>query len=154
MTARNPTETEVDQILAGFKWISSDISWFSNPEHSSNWAKFSVRVENEGDWNLTLHGNVQLNAPGHPPKRSFSLVLNRSHRIYSLDVNGLHENKVINNEKWNRRTHKQKWLEGYGDKFAFTPGEHIPEEPNAAFTEFCGEANIEFRGEITDVPGA
>ena len=73
-------------------------------------------------------------------------------RICSLDVNGNHRNLVINREYWRNRTHKQRWLDDCGDAFAFTPEELIPEEPNAAFLEFCRECKITLSGHIGDFP--
>ena len=148
MASATPTEALVDEILESEKTISADINWSYNPSHDANWAKFTAVVENECGWDLILYGNAQLHPQDQQPKRSFSLVLNRTHRIYALDVNGVHKNKVINDEEWNYRTHKQRWKDGYGMQFAYTPPEYIPEEPDDAFFEFCGECNIVFGGQI------
>ena len=64
---------------------------------------------------------------------------------------GNHANHSINTEKWLRRTHKQVWRDAE-PKFAYTLGEVIPEEPLAAFREFCRECNIVFTGQMGPVP--
>ena len=155
MPVTPPTEAEVDLILAAEKRISVDVVWRRDDVQDSNWAKFQLVVENDEGWDLVMYGNVQLKPDGHPPKRSFSLVLNQGRwagRIYALDVNGLHTNKVINNFRWQYQTHKQKWLDGFGMRFGYTPVENIPESPNSAFLEFCEECNIVFTGQVSDLP--
>jgi hypothetical protein len=151
MPAPFPTEAEVDRIIAVEKRISGDIIWLHDPGHNRDWAKFNVPVENDDGLELTLYVNVQLNGQ---QKRSYSLFLrraSRSFRIFSLDVNGTHRNIRINDNEWNRQTHKQRWRDAYS-QFAFTPSESIPEEPIAAFREFCAECNIVFTGQIGDIP--
>ena len=144
-----PTEAEVDQIIAAAKRISADIEWIRS--RSRGWLEFRASVESDEGWPLTLVGKARL-APPH--KRSYSLILHREtlgFRIYALDVNGSHKNTVIDGQNWRYRTHKQRWLDGHGDAFAFTPEESIPEEPNAAFLEFCRECNIVFSGQMGEV---
>ena len=155
MATRLPTEAEVDRIIAAEKRISADVVWRRDNVQDPNWAKFQLVVENDEGWDLVMHGNVQLNSAGRPPKRSYCLVLDqggRSDRIYALDVNGIHTNKVINDNRWLYQTHKQKWLDGYGMSFAYTPEENIPETPNEAFLEFCEECNIVFTGQVSGLP--
>lgn len=146
-----PTEAAVARILAAEKEISESIGWYQDLRQSRDWVKFSVRVENAGGWNLTLYGNVRVVGPA---KRSYLLVwtLNDTgYRIFSLDINGSHRNRRINRQRWNQQTHKQRWRDEYPE-FAFTPGETIPEEPIAAFHEFCRECNIVFTGQISAIP--
>ena len=73
------------------------------------------------------------------------------YRIFSLDINGDHRNQYIDRNIWRRQTHKQRWRDEY-PKFAFTPGETIPEEPRAALYEFCGECNIIITGQVGYIP--
>ena len=144
-----PTEAEVDRIVGAEKRISADIEWVYS--RNRGWIEFRAGVENDEGWSLTLVGKARL---GPPYKRSFSLILHRGlsgFRIFSLDVNGSHRNFGINENFWNYQTHKQRWVDGYGDAFAFTPVETIPEEPNAAFLEFCQECRIAFVGRIEDI---
>ena len=146
-----PTAAAVAQILAAEKEISANIRWHQDLRHDPDWAKFSAPVENAGGWNLTLYGQAR---PESPYKRSYSLIwtLNdTSHRIFSLDVNGRHRNRVINLDSWDERTHKQIWRDAEV-KFGYTPAETIPEEPNAAFLEFCRECNIIFSGQLGVFP--
>ena len=150
-----PTEAEVAEIIAAHKRISADVVWQRDGVRFPNWTKFQLVVDNDGGWDLVMYGNVQLNPQTRPPKRSYCLVFNqvgRADRIYALDVNGLHTNRVIDNNRWHYQTHKQRWLDGYGMRFAYTPEENIPETPNEAFLEFCAECNIVFTGEITGIP--
>lgn len=149
MPAALPTGAEVYRIIDAEKRISGNIRWQHNPDHDSGWAKFRVVVESDAGWDLALYGNVALAPPDRQPKRSFSLVL-RGRRIYALDVNGSHKNRHVNNDEWNHQTHKQRWKDAYGTQIAFTPDESIPEEPAAAFLEFCRECNIVFTGQITE----
>lgn len=155
MTDNSPTESEVGRIIAADKRIASDVVWRRDVVQDPNWVKFQLVVENDGGWDLIMRGNVQLFSGARPPKRSYCLILGqggRTDRIYALDVNGIHTNKVINNEKWQYETHKQRWLDGYGMRFAYTPEENIPETPAEAFLEFCKECNIVFTGLISDFP--
>ena len=155
MPATQPTEAEVGRIIDAEKGIAGNIVWEHNPNHNADWANFQVIVENDGGWDLMLYGNAQLAASDNPPKRSYSLVLHRgaqSFRVFDLDVNGSHQNKTADHNRWNNQTHKQRWDDTYADEIAYTPDESIPEEPNAAFLEFCGECNIVFTGQIGNLP--
>ena len=146
MAPPSPTEAEVDRIIAAEKRISVAIEWVDS--RNRGWAEFRVEVENDEGWALTLVGKARLTPPY---KRSFSLILHREesgYRIFALDVNGSHRNFGIDRYIWNYQTHKQRWTDDYGDAFAFTPTESIPEEPNAAFLEFCQECRIAFTGRI------
>lgn len=146
-----PTEAAVAWIVAAEKEISDSIGWYQDLRQDRNWAKFDVRVENAGGWDLTLYGRARL---ALPYKGSYSLIWTlgtASYRIFSLDVNGYHTNHFINREQWQQRTHKQIWKDAE-PKFAYTPEEIIPEEPNAAFREFCREGNIIFSGQLGEFP--
>ena len=146
-----PTAAAVARIVAAEKEISESIGWYQDLRQSRDWAKFSVRVENSGGWNLTLYGRARLESPY---KRSYSLIwtlVDKGHRIFSLYVNGRHRNKVINLDFWDNQTHKQIWRDAEA-KFGYTPDEAIPEEPNAAFREFCRECNIIFIGQLGEFP--
>ena len=145
-----PTDAEVELILDAEKRITGDIEWVQARDRW--WLEFRTRVESDERWPLTLVGKARLLPPF---KRSYSLILHRDargFRIFSLDVNGNHRNFVINREYWHNRTHKQRWMDYCGDAFAFTPEELVPEEPNAAFLEFCRECKITFSGHIGDFP--
>ena len=146
-----PTEGAVARILAAEKQIVAGISWRRDWRHDPDWAKFRVAVENSGGWSLTLHGNVRVDLP---LKLSYLLswtLGGKSYRIFSLDINGTHRNQRIDRNRWNQQTHKQRWRDEYHG-FAFTPDETIPEEPIAAFHEFCAECNIVFTGQIGEIP--
>ena len=145
-----PTEGEVGRIVAAGKSVAASIVWNHDSGHNRNWADFRVAVENDGGWELRLYGNARVDEP----KMSYSLSWHLGdewHRIFALDVNGNHANHSINTEKWLRRTHKQVWRDAE-PKFGYTPEEAIPEEPNAAFREFCRECNIVFSGELGVFP--
>ena len=143
------SEAQSDIIIAAEKAISGRIDWVYNPYHNQDWAKFEVTVENDLGLNLRLYGNARLLQPA---KSSFSLILNGAFRVFSLDVNGSHTNKHTNKNEWKNETHKQRWTDVCRNSDAFTPEEDIPEEPNAAFEEFCKECNIAFTGRISVLP--
>ena len=146
-----PTEGAVAQILAAEKRISRVILWEYAANTRRRWAIFSTEVRNAEGWELRLYGRAQL---VDTCKRSYSLIWTLDgvgHRIFALDVNGNHINHSINAEQWRRRTHKQIWKDAYPG-FAYTPDEVIPEEPNAAFLEFCRECNIVFTGQLGVFP--
>lgn len=146
-----PTEAAVARIVAAEKEISAIIRWHRDLRQDPDWAKFSAPVENNGGWTLTLYGRAR---PASPYKRSYSLIWtlgNSGHRIFSLDVNGRHRNRVLNLDSWVERTHKQIWRDAEPG-FGYTPAEAIPEEPNAAFLEFCRECNIIFSGQLGTFP--
>lgn len=147
-----PTEAEVARIVAAEKRISANIHWNHDPGHNQSWADFGVAVENNGGWDLMLYGEVQL-VPPYKVSYSLSWALpERKDRIFSLDVKGKHKNREINRKSWDGQTHKQIWKD-LEPKFAYTPDEIIPEEPIAAFHDFCAECNIRFTGQIGAVPG-
>ena len=146
-----PTEAAVARIVAAEKRIAANIAWNHDPGHNQAWAEFEVAVANNGGWDLTLYGRARL---ASPYKRSYSLIwtlVDKGHRIFSLDVNGRHRNKVLNLDFWDSQTHKQIWRDAEA-KFGYTPDEAIPEEPNAAFLEFCRECNIIFSGQLGEFP--
>lgn len=146
-----PTEAAVARIVAAEKEISVNIVWHRDLRHDPDWAKFSAPVENNGGWDLTLYGNARVRGPA---KRSYLLVWtlqDAGHRIFSLDINGDHRNRRLDRQRWRNRTHKQIWRDEYPE-FAYTPDETIPEEPVAAFYEFCREGNIVFSGQIGPFP--
>ncbi len=100
---------------------------------------------------MTLHGRAQL---VHPYKRSYTLswtLGKKGYRVFSLDVRGSHNNTAVDRNRWENQTHKQRWEDEYNN-FAYTPDEIIPDEPSAAFLEFCGECNIVFAGRLGPVP--
>ena len=139
------------RIVAAGKRIVGGISWERDLGQDRDWVKFRARVENDGGWSLTVYGNARVEAT---PKLSYLLswtLGDKSYRIYSLDVNGTHRNRFIDGNQWRNQTHKQRWRDEYPG-FAFTPEERIPEEPAAAFREFCRECNIVFSGEMGPIP--
>lgn len=139
------------QILAAEKRIAANIVWNHDTGHNRRWSDFGVAVENDGGWALRLYGKARL---ASPYKRSYSLIWtlgNSGYRIFALDVVGDHSNHIINAEQWRLRTHKQIWRDAEV-KFGYTPAEIIPEEPNAAFLEFCRECNIIFTGQLGVFP--
>lgn len=146
-----PTAAAVARIVAAEKEISESIGWYQDLRQSRDWVKFDVRVVNSGDWNLTLYGRARLVSPY---KKSYSLIWTlgtASYRIFSLDVDGRHRNRVLDHNFWENQTHKQIWKDAE-PKFAYTPDEIIPEEPNAVFREFCRECNIIFSGQLGEFP--
>ena len=139
------------RIVAAEKRIAANIRWHHDTRHNRPWAGFGVAVENNGGWDLMLYGKARL---ASPYKRSYSLIWtlgDDGHRIFALDVIGDHSNHIINTEQWRLRTHKQIWRDAEV-KFGYTPAETIPEEPNAAFLEFCRECNIIFSGQLGVFP--
>lgn len=146
-----PTEAAVARIVAAEKRIAANIVWHHDTRHNRPWAGFGVAVANNGGWDLRLYGKARL---ASPYKRSYSLIWtlgDDGHRIFALDVIGDHSNHIINTEQWRLRTHKQIWRDAEV-KFGYTPAETIPEEPNAAFLEFCRECNIIFSGQLGVFP--
>lgn len=139
------------QILAAEKEISDHIRWIKHPDGRQPWSLCDAAVKNPEGWALRLYGRARLAAPY---KRSYSLIWtlgDDGHRIFALDVIGDHSNHIINTEQWRLRTHKQIWRDAEPG-FAYTPAETIPEEPNAAFLEFCRESNIIFSGQLGVFP--
>ena len=146
-----PTEAAVARIVAAEKEISESIVWRKDPDVRRPWGICVAAVQNSAGWALRLYGRARLVSPY---KRSYSLIWTlgiASYRIFSLDVNGRHRNQVINLDFWDDQTHKQIWKDAE-PKFAYTPEEIIPEEPNAAFREFCRECNIIFTGQLGEFP--
>ena len=146
-----PNQVAVENIVESIKPVGAEIVWKHDAEHNQNWAIFDIDVENKYGLRLRLYGKAQM---VDPHKVSYSLCWTlggKTHRIFSLDVKGSHKNKYVNRNTWHEETHKQIWKD-VEPNYAYTPVETIPEDPNAAFLEFCEECNISFSGQIGAVP--
>ena len=103
--------------------------------------KFRVEVTSDENHRLMLQGYFNPDSG----KLSFTLVLQRSLRIYGLDLGAYHRNEdgtVVG------KTHKHLWKHGQRDTYAYVPFDITAEwrEPIEAWRQFCREANLRHAG--------
>jgi len=144
--ARIPlTEIEVNKILSSPKDIIENIDWIP----SGSWHKCELNVGNKLKVDLKLFINVNSRIPA---LYSLSLILSNCYRIAGLDVNGSHTNKHTDRNKWKNETHKHRWTDVCRDSWAYTATDIVTLSIEEAFSTFCKECNINFRGNFRTLP--
>jgi hypothetical protein len=83
---------------------------------------------------------------------SFALLLNNAFRIRGLDINGSHRNKHTNRNSWIGQTHKHKWTDLCGDRFAYTPSDITAQDIQGQLSQFCSECGIRYDATIAAFP--
>jgi hypothetical protein len=123
------------------KHISRDIEW----REGRNSPAFEFRV----DINTAEGYPIFLSGWYNPAseKLSYSIIHRRIGRIYGLDLGAEHRNP---NGQFIGETHKNFWVEGYRDKWAYPPND-ITEpfsNPVGVWRQFCGECNLHHMGHM------
>ena len=123
------------------KEITQDIVWRPDPDHSLA-REFRVGVRSAVG-RIFIHGRFNPSAE----KLSFALVLREVGRIYGLDLGMNHTNpdRVRVGEN-----HKNYWVTGYRDKWAYVPAD-ITEpwhRPVDVWRQFCAEARLTHSGRM------
>ena len=135
------SQGEYETIIAdNGKVIGEDITWTADTHAYAQ--KFRVEVNSEypifvNGWYNPFSG-----------KLSYAIIHRSVGRIYGLDLGAEHRNpdRQLVGEK-----HKNYWLEGHRDKWAYVP-EDITEpwsNPVAVWEQFCAEANLRHLGSMS-----
>ena len=137
------SQQEFDSILADeTKYVSKNIEWSDDVDHSHA-REFRVDVQSEAGYSLFIEGRYNSFAG----KLSYSFILRGTGRIYGLDLGADHRNP---DGEMLRGKHKNSWLEGHRDKWAYVP-EDVTEpwdRPVEVWGQFCKEANLQHRGSM------
>ena len=136
------TQTEYNAIFADkAKRIVGDITWKRTGNRMAS--EFRIDIESNEEYPLFLKGWYNP----FSGKLSYAIIHRIVGRIYGLDLGTEHINPDGNlvGEK-----HKNYWLPGSRDKWAFVP-EDITEpwdRPAEVWVQFCAEANLEHSGKM------
>ena len=134
------SQGEYEAIIAdGGKVIVEDISWTADAHTHAQ--KF--RVEINSGYPIFVNGWYNP----FSGKLSYAIIHRSVGRIYGLDLGAEHRNpdRQLIGEK-----HKNYWLEGHRDKWAYVPDD-ITEpwsRPLAVWEQFCSEANLTHIGSM------
>jgi hypothetical protein len=141
------TQTEFDTILAdASKRVVGDLYWREDDDHSPAF-EFGAEVESEAGYPLYVKGWLNRLAG----KLSYTVIHRAAGRIYALDLGADHHNPTCQRvgEK-----HKHSWTSQYADKLAYVPADVTagPDNPVAAWRQFCTEATIRHEGALHPPP--
>lgn len=121
------------------KLIREDIVW-EDPANS-NRREFRIEIESDEGYPIFLKGWYNSSSG----KLSYAIIHRSVGRIYGLDLGAAHKNP---DEQWVGEKHKNYWVPGYRDKWAFVPPD-ITEtwnRPVEVWRQFCAEANLTHSG--------
>jgi hypothetical protein len=88
------------------------------------------------------------------PWKPTAYLMLENEQLRRLDINATHSNRMGDQERWVRRTHKHRWSETFHDAEAYTPSD-VPAVPytnvtgdhlRGVFEAFLRECRIETRG--------
>lgn len=137
------TQNEVDDFLADTeKWISGDIRWVEDEDHSPA-RVFKVELESEVGYPVMVRGWFNPLAG----KLSFTLLHRETGRIYGLDLGADHKNP---DGTFVGELHKHRWKDATADKEAYVPPDITADldQPVEVWRQFCAEAGIDHRGTL------
>lgn len=122
------------------KSITENIVWHDAP-NSATAQEFRVNVDYPEVDALFIKGRYNPSAG----KLSYALVIPRVGRIYGLDMGRNHNNP---NREAVGTTHKNYWVEGAEDDWAYAPEDITASlnDPVEVWRQFCAEANIRHTG--------
>ena len=137
------SQKEYDAIINDTsKVIREDISWEGHINSSRR--EFRKEIESDEGYPIFLKGWYNSSSG----KLSFAVIHRSVGRIYGLDLGADHQNP---DGKWAGENHKNYWVRGYRDKWAYAPPD-ITEpwnRPVEAWRQFCAEANLTHSGVMT-----
>lgn len=160
MARKNPlSEAEIDHIIGTSPLkVGSQIVWTLE---AAQLVAIPTVVGRGVDTQLVMDMHISTILPG---KYTFQLRQLGGPNLRRLDVRGSHRNRPSTGdaEKWNGRTHKHRFRDLHGDRFAYTPDD-IPDtsaptiSPNPGeyrevFMAFCAECGIDEAGMWSDPP--
>ena len=138
------SQQEYDAIINDpTKVINEDIVW--EGARNSLTREFRIDIESNDGHPIFVKG--WYNA--YSGKLSYAIIHRGEGRIYGLDLGAEHINP---DGKPVGENHKNYWVPGSRDKWAFVP-EDITEpwsRPAAVWAQFCAEANLRHSGELQD----
>ena len=141
------SQQEFASILADeTKCVLGDVIWKDDVDHSPA-REFRVDVRSETDHPLFVAGRYNP----FSGKLSYSFILRGTGRIYGLDLGADHRNpdgEVL------RDKHKNSWLEGHRDKYAYVPKDITEtwDRPVEVWRQFCKGAKLQHRGRMYSPP--
>ncbi len=135
---------EYEAIISdGTKHITGDIDWVGQPNAPAR--QFRVDVDSEADHPIFIKGWYNPNSG----KLSYALIHRAMGRIHGLDLGADHCNP---NGEYVGEKHKNYWVPGYRDKWAYVPDD-ITEtwnRPVAVWGQFCAEINLRHDGTLRE----
>lgn len=147
------SEAQVERILTEGFVLEDDIRWAPQPSNP-NWLQFGAFLDAGTEASVRINMAVSMLR-----REKYKIVLLRGEQVLRrLDVRGSHRNpRTAGGESWCASTHKHRWTDIYADKAAYTPTDISASTFNSGeyevtFLEFCGECNIDFRGQWQDPP--
>lgn len=148
MSAPQVRERDVEALFTdGGLVVSGAYVW--QQSSSKAWIRMDLPVTGKKGTNLKIVITVNR---FDPSLYSFALLLNNAFRVRGLDVNGSHRNKHTNREKWVGQTHKHKWTDQCGDRFAYTPSDITAQDLQGQLAQFCSECGISYAATIAPFP--
>lgn len=137
------SQQEYDAIINDTtKVIREDISWEGHLNSSRR--EFRTEIESDEGYPIFLKGWYNSSSG----KLSFAVIHRSVGRIYGLDLGADHQNP---DGEWVGEKHKNYWVPGYRDKWAYMPPD-ITENwdgPVEVWRQFCAEANLIHSGVMT-----
>ena len=134
------SQQDYDVIIAdATKTITADITWEGGP--NSPRREFRLDIESGEGYPIFVKGWYNSSSG----KLSFSIIHRTAGRIYGLDLGADHQNP---DGKFVGEKHKNYWVPGYRDKWAYVP-EDITEtwdRPVSVWRQFCTEALLTHSG--------
>ena len=136
-------DAEYKAIIDDEKFITENIIWHNAPGDSSV-QEFRVNVDYPNADAMFIKGRYNPSAG----KLSYTLVMPSVGRIYGLDMGMNHRNP---NGEYAGRTHKNYWVSGAEDDWAYPPKDITAplSDPVRVWRQFCAEANIRHAGTIS-----
>ena len=134
------TQQEYDAIMAdGTKAIDGNIVWeghFNSPAR-----EFRIDIESNEGYPIFIKGWYNPSSG----KLSYAIIHRSVGRIYGLDLGAEHYNP--DGEPVGEK-HKNYWVLGYRDKWAYVPEEITDtwDRPVAVWDQFCAEAKLQHSG--------
>lgn len=133
-------DAEYKAIIDDEKFITENIVWRNAPGRSAA-QEFRVDIDYPDVDVLRIKGWYNSTAG----TLSYTIFIPSVGRIYGLDMGMIHINP---NQKAVGRTHKNYWVEGERDDWAYEPEDITASlnDPVAVWRQFCAEANIRHTG--------
>ena len=138
------SQQEYDAIISDdSKVIGGNIVWEGGPNSPTR--EFRIDIESDEGYPIFIKGWYNPSSG----KLSYAIIHRSVGRIYGLDLGADHQNPdgVRVGEK-----HKNYWVPGYRDKWAYVPTDIIEtwDRPVEVWEQFCAEVNLRHSGTIQE----
>ena len=140
------SQQEYDAIISDeTKIITGDIIWDGNPNSPTR--RFRIDIDSNVGQPLFVDGWCNF----YSGKLSYSIIHRSVGRIYGLDLGADHQNP---DGRFVGEKHKNYWVSGFRDKWAYVPDDITGswQDTSKVWRQFCSEARINHRGEMSDPP--